>query len=253
MREAGGDSRRATRDEALFERIADDYIRKDLVASSRFGRQTLQKLPIGPSEDILEIGCGAGFSVRYLEAEYRTFTGIDYSRNLIDYAVSRNCFPGASFIATDLLEFDPTNQFDVIFMIGVLHHMPDMKSAVEACFDLLKPRGRIAFNEPQRANPIIHLLRKLRSRFDGSYSDEQTEVAARELMEVVSMVGFEHVKSFPQGFLSPPFAEVPLRLPWLMTPLSLGCCSFDTYLERLPPWLLKAFAWNTIIVGQKPL
>ena len=67
------------------------------------------------------------------------------------------------------------------------------------------------------------------------------------------MVGFEHVKSFPQGFLSTPFAEVPLRLPWLMAPLSLGCCSFDTYLERLPPWLLKAFAWNTIIVGQKPL
>ena len=81
----------AAADRARFNAIALEYCRKDLspaasVARRHRLRQTLRPIVLDGKLSILEVGCGAGFSARYLEGMYSSYTGLDYAENLIEYA-----------------------------------------------------------------------------------------------------------------------------------------------------------------------
>ena len=73
-------------DKALFDRIARDYVSKDLkeccrVARRQRLRQTLRSLPV-PMGRILEVGCGGGFTAQYLEGLFESYTGVDHSADI---------------------------------------------------------------------------------------------------------------------------------------------------------------------------
>ena len=83
------------RDRELFGQIADKYCQKDLHFASRLARKqrllhTLRSVPSGSRGNLLEIGCGAGFAVQYLEKNFASYCGVDYSDNLISYAQIHN-------------------------------------------------------------------------------------------------------------------------------------------------------------------
>lgn len=164
---------RVSRDRALFDRIASSYARKDLYEPSRIARQvrlwqTIGATTPGPDVDILEVGCGAGFAAQYLRGRVATYTGIDYSEELIRFAGELDLGPDVQFHPVDLHEWRPSHPYDVIFAIGVLHHMPDIPRALAAIKSMLKPGGQLVVNEPQPANVIFHWLRKLRAMVDTS-------------------------------------------------------------------------------------
>lgn len=59
------------RDRELFNRISKDYCRKDLLPAHSMARrcrveQTMNALPVSSKIGIMEVGCGAGFSAKYL-------------------------------------------------------------------------------------------------------------------------------------------------------------------------------------------
>jgi 2-polyprenyl-3-methyl-5-hydroxy-6-metoxy-1,4-benzoquinol methylase len=247
---------KATRDRALFDRIAESYARKDLFPASAEARrmrleQTLGHKALSADIDVLEVGCGAGYAAQYLSGHYRSYTGIDYSEELIRYAKAKNSVPGASFEAADLYSYDPGRQFDVVYMIGVLHHMTDMPAALQKLVQLVRPGGVVAANEPQPSNPIIHALRKLRVMLDSSYSAEQVELTADEAKKLFRDAGLADVTSIPQGFCSTPFAEVVLKPNFVFKPLSSVACYIDEKLERSGKHLLQNWSWNLIVSGTK--
>ena len=256
------DDDREARDRALFERISASYARKDLApASARARKQrllrTLAAVPRSAraadpsSQDILEAGCGAGFSAVYLRGRYRTFHGIDYSANLIDYARQANAGPGVSFDAVNIKDFRPGKPFDLIFMIGVLHHMDDLHAGLTALVDLLKPGGWLLANEPQPANPVIRWLRAQRPKLDANYSAEQDQLTAAQMREAFERASLTNVRVRPQGLFSTPFAEVVLNPQWLTSPLSAAACAADTVLESALGRALQPLTWNLIAAGQK--
>jgi SAM-dependent methyltransferase len=246
------------RDKELFDRIATAYARKDLYGPSRIARkvrllQTLRKADLSPNVDILEIGCGAGFAAEYLHGSYHTYTGLDHSRELIQYAEKRNKHSHVNFYATDFFDFREKSKYDLIFMIGVLHHMTDISFAIRACYSFLKPGGYVVVNEPQPANMIFSWLRSIRAKIDSSYSDEQEELSDLELQTFFKQSGFVNVVSFPQGLFSTPFAEVVIRPQLLTTPVSMLACQIDKLLENYLHSFLKKITWNIIVTGQKAL
>jgi len=248
---------KAIRDRALFDRIADSYARKDLFLASAKARQqrlrqTLGHHSLGAEIDILEIGCGAGYSARYLSGHYSSFTGIDYSEELIQYAKEENAVPSAQFEAIDLNNYHPGRQFDVVFMIGVLHHMTDMPTEMQSLVKLVRPGGMVAVNEPQPSNPIIHGMRKLRTKFDSSYSEEQVELTADQVKALFSDAGLVDVVSVPQGYFSTPFAEVVIKPEFISSPLCSAAVFLDARLEKNPS-LLRNWSWNVIVTGTKPV
>ncbi|MGR9072196.1 MAG: class I SAM-dependent methyltransferase [Gammaproteobacteria bacterium] len=252
----GASDERKLKDKSLFDNIALRYAEKDVRESSRIARkmrllQTIGKAAFGPNVDILEIGCGAGYASEYLSQHYRSFTGIDYSEELIKLAREINLRPNVFFQVADLFEFHSDRKFDVIFMIGVLHHMPDVQKAISICSGLLKPGGVFIANEPHSANIVCRMLRKIRSRVDRDYSDEQEEMEQAELLDNFKRSGLTDVTACPQGFFSTPFAEVILRPQGIMRHASAAACRIDAVLEKRFGGLLGKASWNVIVSGRK--
>lgn len=116
-----GPDTRERRDQRLFEDIASAYCRKDLLPASRRARchrlqQTLKAVPSTARPEMLEVGCGAGFSAAYLAGCYGAYVGIDYAEPFIAYARQHNQRHGATFEVGNIKTY---RRFDVVFMIGV--------------------------------------------------------------------------------------------------------------------------------------
>jgi SAM-dependent methyltransferase len=245
----------ARRDRELFDRIAEDYCQKDLLPAHRHARklrllQTFRHTDIDASGDILEIGCGAGFAATYLRGRYRTFHGIDHSTKLVELANAINTGPGITFETADATTFAIDRRFDVIFMIGVLHHLSEPVAALRHLTTLLKPEGSIVVNEPHDGNPLIQLARRVRTKTDSDYSEDQRMYSGDGLRAVFNEAGCELVKLIPQGLLSTPFAEVALPAQALLSPLSSLACAVDRTMENAVPWALKYLTWNLIAVAK---
>tara|TARA_R100000742_G_C4279616_1_gene104762 strand:- start:10483 stop:11058 length:576 start_codon:yes stop_codon:yes gene_type:complete len=76
------------------------------------------------TDKILEVGCGAGF----LSREFQTsdFTGIDYSKPLIEK--HKKLYPEHNVFVSEsnVLPFED-NQFDKLFCSGVFQYLPDLQ------------------------------------------------------------------------------------------------------------------------------
>ncbi|MFN3167339.1 MAG: class I SAM-dependent methyltransferase [Phycisphaeraceae bacterium] len=250
-------SDRESRDRALFDGIAEKYTRKDLhptasVARRQRLRRTLDAAPLDHHASILEAGCGAGFSARYLEGRFGRFVGIDYADNLITAARRHNTVLNTRFQTANIKQLSLDESFDAIVMIGVLHHLDDMDAAMRELVAALKPGGWLLANEPQPGNPLIRAARSLRKRVDASYSDEQDQLSADCLRRLYERAGLVDVDVLPQGLLSTPFAEVPLAPTWLTRPAARATCALDTALEKLLGRALGRVSWNLVARGRRP-
>jgi len=239
----------------LFDTIAEHYGAKDLAPSSKPARrrrfeQSISAVPIDRFERVLEVGCGAGFGARYLQDRFHQYIGIDHSGKLIEMAVRKNSGEGVRFETTNIDDFDPPSSFDLIFMVGLLHHLEDAGRSLETMAQWLAPGGYLVANEPQPANPLIRIARRARVRCDGSYSTEQEEISAGELHGLFENAGLEDIVIIPQGFVSTPFAEVVFKPFSVMAPLARFACVVDGLLEKRTYSWLKAFSWNLIGCGR---
>ncbi len=241
-------------DKALFDSIADSYVAKDLTPYCRIARslrltRSLRHLarPIGR---LLEVGCGAGFSAEYLAGDYGRYVGVDYSEKLIAYARARHASSAAEFVCRDIKDLDDTDTFDVVLLIGVLHHIQDVPAALEQMKQRLRPGGVIVANEPQRGNPLISVLRRIRKRTDANYSDDQVAFSAAEIERIFADCGFD-TRIFPQGLLTTPLAETRFLPSIVGFPLSLICRWLDPALETvLSVTGLRRLAWNVVILAR---
>lgn len=244
-------------DQALFNEIADKYCRKDLLPASRIARRqrlrkTLLTLKAESDISILEVGCGAGFSARFLEGLYSRFVGIDYAENLIAYAHKYNNSERTEYYAENIKNFETEEKFDVVLMIGVLHHFDNVEEILKHITGMLKPGGWIIANEPQSSSFIIQAMRKIRTRLDSSYSPYQKQFSPEELCNAYRNCGLSNISVTPQGFFSTPFAEVIMRPQLLFYPMAWGSVILDRMLEKILGRLLMPFSWNVIAAGQLP-
>ena len=238
-------------DKKLFDDIATNYVKKDLTPYCRVARKLrLVQSLIGiqqPIKKILEVGCGAGFSVDYLRGKFVNYTGVDYSENLIKYAIKHNSDTGVKFECLNVNDFDTKLKFDVILMIGVLHHMPKPEDVIKSLSRLLATDGIIVVNEPQAGNPLIGLLRKIRKKVDDNYSTDQVEFTEDEIYLMFEKCGHE-VKTFPQGVLSTPLAESRILPGFIGIPLAWITAILDPFLEKILSILsIKKLTWNVVV------
>ncbi|MCK5005013.1 MAG: methyltransferase domain-containing protein, partial [Candidatus Aminicenantes bacterium] len=233
------------------------YVKKDIFPPSRIARklrikQTVSGIKSSGAGDILEVGSGAGYASEYLKGMYKSFTGIDFSGGLVDLAKSTHKSPDVKFIKADLYKYEPGKKFDLIIIIGVLHHMVDIPLSLKVCKGLLKPGGIIAVNEPQGANIIVGFVRMLRSKFDRTYSSDQEEMNRKELVGLFTEAGYSEISVRPQGFFSTPFAEVMMKPKFIFLPLSWLAGRIDRFIEKVFGRILHGLSWNIIVSGKNP-
>ena len=96
---------------------------------------------------VLDVGCGGGLLTEAMAAEGARATGIDLSEQLIDIARLHLLESGLQaeyrVISAETMAAEQPAGFDAVTCMEMLEHVPDPQAIVQACFELLKPGGRL--------------------------------------------------------------------------------------------------------------
>ncbi len=116
---------------------------------------------------VLDIGCGNGYVLSHYSRNGAKTTGIDLTITGIQLSKKRFNIENmnGSFLNAngETLPFK-NNSFDCVCSMGVLHHTPDTKKALDEVYRVLKPGGRLIlmfYNKNSYRNRILYPVAKL--------------------------------------------------------------------------------------------
>jgi len=118
---------------------------------------------------VLDVGCGAGwFSLSAAYHYGSVVTGIDFNDVAISRArdVAHALGIGVQFHTADLFQFQPTELFDLVVSIGVLHHTDNCLAGVRRLFNaFVKPGGHvfIGLYHVGGRRPFLEHFRRMRA------------------------------------------------------------------------------------------
>lgn len=152
--------------------------------------------------DVLELCIGSGMLTGYLPPTFRSYTGFDLSRTLLNAVRSR--VPGLRLVQGDASTacFRPES-FDAVLVFAGLHHLPDYPAAVRQAYAALRPGGRFVCLEPSRDAWYRRPMEYLRD-FIGIYSEDEVFLESRAVTETLARAGFSDVHT---DFLTPRFSK----------------------------------------------
>lgn len=112
---------------------------------------------------ILDVGCGDGSLIAYLDDGVRRLTGIDVDESCVSRAIRENGgTANIGFVRGDFCDYDTDDRYDAIVFVASIHHM-DMTDALTKAKALLAEHGTIiivGLAEP--SNVLDHVVEILR-------------------------------------------------------------------------------------------
>lgn len=148
---------------------------------------------------VLDVGCGGGLLTEALAGEGATATGIDLSEKLIDVARLHLLESGRTVeyrvVSAEQMALERPQAFDAVTCMEMLEHVPDPHAILQACFDLLKPGGRLflsTLNRTPKAFGMAILGAEYLARLlpKGTH-DYRSFIKPSELAASLREIGFE--------------------------------------------------------------
>lgn len=156
--------------------------------------ESLLRAGNGQALDIIDVGCGTGWTCERLAAFGRV-TGTDLAESVIERARAR--LPQVRFLCGDFFALDlPMASFDVAVCLEVLSHVADQHAFLARLAALLKPGGRLILCTQNR--PVLE-------RWDSVSPRDPAQIRhwvdARELRRLLSphFTGIAVQSLFPVG------------------------------------------------------
>ncbi len=118
---------------------------------------------------ICEVGSGSGrFLKNFIYFKPKSITAIDPATS-IEIAKKNNTGENINYLQIDSTKMEINNQFDYVFSIGVIHHIPEAELAVKNIYNSLKNNGEFIMWVYGYENNEIYVfifnnLRKILSR-----------------------------------------------------------------------------------------
>ncbi|MCL7411683.1 MAG: class I SAM-dependent methyltransferase [Methanosarcinaceae archaeon] len=115
---------------------------------------------------ILEVGCGTGTNLKSI-SKYGDVTGIDFSKNALDFCKRRTHNP-LILADAEKLPIDKET-FDLIVALDVIEHLND-EDALSEFYRILKPNGFLIITVPafkflwSQHDDVLHHLRRYRKK-----------------------------------------------------------------------------------------
>lgn len=249
---------RELQDKSLFNKIAKEYFYKDVYTVSSKARKFQLKslidlyLQNGGGDklgNILELGCGVGASARYLEGQFSSYLGVDYSEEFIQLAKQHFANSDIQFLCANIKDFTIDKQdINFVFGVGVLHHVSGVEQVLSNMAMLGTDKTVYGFVEPQGSNPFVQMLRKIRMIIDRSYSNDQSFYTKEDIRKLFENNGYDLIQIRYQGYFTPPFAQVILKPEGLFSPIASLLINLDAFIQR---YLNNVLSWNIIWIARK--
>jgi cyclopropane fatty-acyl-phospholipid synthase-like methyltransferase len=149
-------------------------------------------LPRNKKAKILDLGCGAGHFLYYLQKKgFKNFIGIDISEQQVAFC-KKNI--SKSVKVFDAFQFLSTKEefFDLVVANDFLEHIPKERviELLQLVYGSLKKGGKFVIKTPNMSNPFS---------LDSRYKDLTHEIGFTEisLYQVLSVANFESIQIYP--------------------------------------------------------
>lgn len=188
----------------------------------------------------LEIGCGTGNFTAAFAASGADILALDISENLLEKARARALPENVRFICQPFESLQMMGAFDAVIGSSVLHHL-EIKPALDAIFQLLKPGGTMAFAEPNMLNPQIMIQKNIpwiKERMGDS--PDETAFFRGQMIALLKRSGFEEVEVMPLDWLHPAIPAGAIK----------AFLKIGSVLEKTP--LLRSLAGSLYICARRP-
>jgi len=196
---------------------------------------------------MLDVGCGHGFILSFLEGRYETF-GVDLSAYAVEQCARFT--PRSVCRVADVEQELPSElergTFDLVNARYVFEHLREPQAAMRRLVELLRPGGMLVFSVPNTES--------IGARWKGAdwYAHKDPThcslLAPDDWLRLTRAVGLVVRKESSDGYWDLPYVRwLPrwVQLPLFIGPSALACLAARTI---LPP----RFGENVIVVGEKP-
>jgi len=204
------------------------------------------------NKTVLGVGCGIGTDmIRFLQAG-AVYVGMDLSATSVAIATQRlKCYGHEALLLVSdcesiVLPSNTPSHFDLIYSFGVLHHTPDIRSALAAIRRVASPSTQFRFmvyaKNSWKNAMIVSGLDQPEAQFGCPIANTYDEAEIRVLLRET---GWE-LESLQQDHIFPWQIERYVQYEYVKEP----------YFEAMPPAvfdaLRKAFGWH-LLVRARPI
>jgi SAM-dependent methyltransferase len=197
----------------------------------------------------LEIGCGGGGNLPWIERQCNFVIGLDHSIKAIENAKSKIGDDACLAIMIADAEMIPLkdNSVDLVFCGSILHHLPDYEKSISMLFNCLHENGAVVASEPCAYNPFAIIRRKFFPSI--FHTPDERPFPPNEIIEVFrhnfDLVHYKRQflfsinSSIIEQFLGKKSGAIYLKIAMV----------FDSILLKIP--VIKELCWRIDIIGVK--
>lgn len=126
---------------------------------------------------ILDVGCGTGFITNLLAIKNPDvlIDAVDFSDS-IEFAnefSKEHTITNVTYYKEDFFKFKAVKQYDCIICNGVLHHMPDYKTAIKKFKDMITPNGKLILGVYNRFGKAVKKIMPVTYRSELLRADQE--------------------------------------------------------------------------------
>ncbi len=196
------------------------------------------------NSEILDYGCGVGPVIeKVIKFNPKKITGIDISDVSILKAKKKFSNPNSKVeLFVDNCENTnfSNNKFDIVYGLGILHHL-QISKCINEISRILKPNGTLLFIEPLGTNPLINFYRlitpKSRSKDEHPLVFKDFEILKENFKDInIKYYGFLTLVFFP--FYGSNNSKIFKKL-----------VKLDQLLFKIK--IFRYFAWSVLITAKK--
>jgi SAM-dependent methyltransferase len=189
----------------------------------------------------VELGCGTGLFLERTARSGAAIVGVELSPTLLSQAHDRvGSLPNVALERGDAHRLPHSDaSLDAVYGSSILHHL-DLRGALAEARRVLRPGGRVAFTEPNIANPQVAFMFLVGPRSYFGLSPDEMAFSRRRAIRTLVDLGYEDVAVTPFDFLHP---ATPQR--WTAAVARLG-----ERLEATPG--VRGIAGSLLIRARKP-